>query len=472
MSGKHHHTRRSFLGNVTQGCASLGVTSILSSWTNMSLLHAAVAANKPTYNNSPYKALVCILLNGGNDSYNMLVPQGIEEYNEYANVRSNLAIARHELLPINPLNPDGKNYGLHPSLVNVQSLFESEKLAFMANIGTLVHPTTISLYNQDKNLPLGLYSHSDQMQHWQTSTPNTRNPSGWGGRLADILHTNNTNTDISMSISLNGLNVFQRGNTIQPYSINYSADNGSVLINGATSDNIYDKLKIETVDSLLEHSYLNILEKAYANTIVGSKTNSIAFDSAIASGYPLTTTFSSGLFSQRLKMIARTIAARDQLGVSHQTFFIELGGFDMHDNILDEHAELLTELDTGLSEFYNALVELQIEDNVTTFTISDFARKLVSNGDGTDHAWGGNTMVMGGSVNGKNIYGQYPDLYLGNALDTGDGRLIPTTSCDELFAELALWFGASSADLNQILPNIGNFWTPISNGHPLGFLNY
>lgn len=471
MSGKHHHSRRSFLGNISYGCASLGVTSLLSGWTNMGLLNAAAAANRPTYSNSPYKALVCILLNGGNDSYNMLIPQGIDEYNEYAATRTNLAIPRNELRPINPLNPDGKNYGLHPSLVNIQSLFENENLAFMANIGTLVQPTTMSQYNLDKDLPLGLYSHSDQRQHWQTSTPDSRNPSGWGGRLADILYTNNASTDISMSISLDGLNVFQRGNVIQPYSINPTG-NGSVLITGATSNSVYEQLKIQTVDSILEHSYQNILERAYANTIVGSKNNSIAFDSAIAAGDPVTTTFGEGRLSQRLNMVARTIAARDQLGVSNQTFFIELTGFDMHDNIIEEHAELMTELDSALSDFYAALVELQIEDAVTTFTISDFARKLVSNGDGTDHAWGGHSIVMGGAVNGKQIYGQYPDLYLDNALDTGDGRLIPTTSCDEFFAELATWFGASTADLNQILPNIGNFWTPVSNGHPIGFMNY
>ncbi len=471
MSGKHHHTRRSFLGKATYGCASLGVTTLLSSWTNMGLLNAAAKVNRPIYSNSPYRALVCILLNGGNDSFNMLVPHGIDEYTEYADARTNLAIPRGQLLPINPLNPDGKDYGLHPSFVNVQNLFESENLAFIANIGTLVQPTTISVYDQGLGLPLGLYSHSDQRQHWQTSTPDSRNPSGWGGRLADILHTNNASTDISMSISLNGLNVFQRGNTIQPYSIKPTG-NGSVLINGATSNNIYEQLKIETVDSLLEHSYQNILEQAYASAVVGSKNNSIAFDSAIAAGVPLSTSFSDGSLSQQLNMVARTIAARDQLGVSNQTFFVELGGFDTHDNIIEEHAELLTELDTALSEFYAALVELQLEDSVTTFTISDFARKLVSNGDGSDHAWGGNNLVMGGAVNGKHIYGQYPDLYLGSALDTGDGRILPTTSCDEFFAELALWFGASAGDLNQILPNIGNFWSPVSNGHPIGFLNY
>lgn len=471
MSKKHQHTRREFLGHVSSGCASLGLTTVLSSWTNMGLLNAAAAANRPIYTDTPYKALVCILLSGGNDSYNMLIPEGVDEYNEYQTVRSNLAIDRNQLRPINPLNPDGRSYGLHPNLLNVQNLFETEKLAFVANVGALVQPTSIATYNISKDLPLGLYSHSDQKQHWQTSVPNDRNALGWGGRLADIMYENNSKRDISMNISLDGLNVFQRGNTIQSYSIK-TTNNGSVLINNAASNSVYQVLKRQTVDNVMELNYQNILEKAYANSIVGAKNNSIEFDIAIENGEPFSSSFGEGRLSQRLKMVARTIAARTELGACNQTFFVELGGFDTHDNIIQDHAALMTELDTALQEFYTALVELQVGDNVTTFTISDFARKLISNGDGSDHAWGGHTLVMGGAVQGKRIYGQYPNLYLDNALDTGEGRLIPTLSCDEYFAELALWFGASSSDLDQILPNIRNFWTPQTDGHPIGFLNY
>lgn len=471
MSGKHKHTRRTFLGNATQGCASLGFTSLLSGWTNMSLANAAAAANRPIYSSSPYRALVCILLSGGNDSFNMLIPRGTNEYNDYATVRTNLAIDQNQLRTINPLNPDGKQYGLHPNLSKVQNLFETEKLSFLANIGTLIQPTTMLQYKQSQNLPLGLYSHIDQRQHWQTSVPHDRNSNGWGGRLADILHTNNQNTDVSMNISLNGINIFQRGDSIQSYSIN-PTDNGSVLINGAMNNSIYEQLKRETVDSLLEYNYQFLLEKAYANAVQGAKNNSIAFDAAIAAGDPISVQFGNGQLSQRLKMVARTIAARNILNVSNQTFFVELGGFDNHDDILVNHATLMAELDTALHDFNEALEELQVENDVTTFTISDFARKLVSNGDGSDHAWGGHALVMGGAVQGKHIFGQYPELFLGNALDTGDGRLLPTTSCDEYFAELALWFGASSSDLDRILPNINNFWTPVANGHPIGFLHY
>jgi len=467
MSHKHYK-RRDFLSTLGLGCASVGATTLLSGITNMGLLNAAAAANAPVYTQNGYKALVCILLSGGNDCYNMLIPRGMSEYTDYANIRTNLKIPQEDLLPLNPLNPDGKLYGLHPSMPKIQGMFEAGQLSFIANVGALVAPTTLTTFNGDQNLPLGLFSHSDQRQHWQTSIPQDRNALGWGGRLADILHTNNANQNISMNISLDGNNTFQRGNIIQEYAIE-PKDSGSISINGSTNNNFYESMKRQTLDNLLDINYQNILETAYSNSVIGSKANSLEFSTAIDNGIPFNTSFEDDKLSERLKMVAKTIAARDVLNVSNQTFFVQLGGFDTHDNILVEHADLMTALDDALKSFYDALVELGVENDVTTFTISDFARKLISNGNGSDHAWGGHTIVMGGAVNGQNIYGQYPNLYLGNSLDTGNGRLIPTTSCDEYFAELAMWFGASASDLEHILPNIGNFWTP-GGSQPIGFM--
>ncbi len=466
-------SRRSFLTQFGKGCATIGATTLLSSITNLGLVSAAAAANssKIIGTNNNYKALVCILLAGGNDSFNMLVPRGAGEYAEYANVRNNLAIPQGSLLPINPLNPDGKDYGLHPSLPKVQTLFENGDLAFVANIGALVEPTTVAGFKAGTNeAPLGLFSHPDQQKHWQTSVPQDRNALGWGGRLADILQSNNANQDISMNISLNGSNIFQRGANVEAYSIQNSA-NGSIPINNSNQFHFYEELKRQTLDDLLDVSYQNVLEKAYKNTVVGSKNNSIAFSSAIAASQPLATSFAGDGFSQDMRMVAKTIAARDILDVSNQTFFVYLNGFDTHDNITSVHSELMTVLDNGLKSFNDAMIELGVKDDVVTFTASDFGRKLTSNGNGTDHAWGGNVMVMGGPVVGKKIYGTYPDLYLDNPLDIGYGRLVPTTSCDEYFAELALWFGASTGDLDQILPNINNFWTPSPNTRPIGFIS-
>ena len=465
------NSRRKFLKQLGVGCAHVGATTLLSGITNMGLLNAAAAANQSWLNPmNDYKALVCILLSGGNDSFNMLVPRNQSSYDEYSASRTNIALSRESLLPINPLTQDDKEYGLHQNLPKVRELFETERLAFIANIGALVQPTSMQDFNSRNKLPFGLFSHSDQVTHWQTSVPDDRRSVGWGGRLADILHTTNSNQSISMNISLNGSNLFQRGNQVQSYSADFR-NNGSTLITGFANNNFYNTLKRQTLDDILEQQYQNTLEKAYANSISGSKNNSIEFDAAVASGTPFDSTFDqTNNFARRMEMTARIIAAHQNFGVNKQTFFIQLGGFDNHDDNLEDHASLMTVLDDALDSFNSAMVQVGLGDQVTTFTISDFGRKLVTNGDGTDHAWGGNSLVMGGAVKGKNIYGTYPDLYLGSPLDTDGGRFIPTTSTDEYFAEMALWFGAAPGDLDYILPNLTNFWSPYSVNPPLGFL--
>jgi uncharacterized protein (DUF1501 family) len=169
-------------------------------------------------------------------------------------------------------------------------------------------------------------------------------------------------------------------------------------------------------------------------------------------------------------MVARTIKVREQLGMSRQTFYIQLDGWDQHDDLLLLHEELLKELSDGLAEFQTALNEIEVEDSVTTFTISDFGRTLTSNGEGSDHGWGGNVLVMGTQVKGQEIYGSYPNLSLDNSIMLDGGILIPQISTDEYFAEFALWFGVSPGDLVSIFPNIGNFYNTMSGVAPIGYM--
>lgn len=466
-------TRRTFMENLGLGCAHLGATSLLSGITNLGLINSAAAANRPFMPNplfDDYKALVCVYLAGGNDSFNMLVPTDDEPYLDYEASRTNIAIPKEDLLPITPTNTDGRQFGMHPNLTQLQGHFQNGNLAFVANCGVLQQPTTLETFDSDINLPIGLFSHSHQTDRWQTSLPmDTEQAVGWGGRLADVLRQNNNNDTISMNISLSGNNTFQTGNQVQSYAIKRN-NNGSTLINGSGNNGFYEQLKRATLDDILEVNHQNILKQAYSDLVTGSKNSSFEFDSALSSATPIGTEFPDTGFARDLEMVARTISARNTLDMRQQTFFVKLGGFDNHDNNISDHGALMQILDDGLGAFYQSLQELGLTDNVVIYTMSDFGRKLITNGDGTDHAWGGHTMVLGGPVNGQQIYGEYPEVYLGNPLDTGGGRFIPTTSADEYFAELALWFGASTADLDYILPNIKNFYNPNSGSMPLGFL--
>ena len=469
MCNDNKYNRRRFLG--TASCAAIGSTTFFSTLFNLGMANEAAgrSAKNSLNPSNDYKALVCILLAGGNDSFNMLVPTSNTAYNAYSNTRSNQALAQNSLLGLSHLAGGMPSLGVHPSMPEVQSMYNSGRLAFISNVGTLVEPTTKTQFeNGGVTLPLGLFSHADQIQQWQTSVPQTRSSSGWGGRMADILQSMNNNQNISMNISLSGRNFFQSGNQSSEYTINPTGT-GSIGIEGYNGDDMIDMIRTTAVDNLLEDQYVDIFKKTYADVTRNAQSSHQQFSSAIG-GVNLSTTFSTSRLSQSMQMVAKTIAARNTLDVCRQTFFITFGGWDHHDELLNNQAGMLTVVSKALNEFNNAMNELGMANNVTTFTISDFARTLTSNGNGTDHAWGGNVMVMGGKVNGGRVYGEYPSLALNSSLDVGNGVLIPTLSTDEYFAELAQWYGVSNSDINNIFPNLMNFYS--ANGQPpIGFMS-
>ncbi|MEO0468590.1 MAG: DUF1501 domain-containing protein [Bacteroidota bacterium] len=465
-------SRRNFLGKAS--CAALGSVSLLSGLFNLqtSALLASNAHRMSLRPTGDYKALVCILLAGGNDSFNMLVPTADQAYQDYRTTRSNLALDKASVLPITPNIAVDGTFGLHPSMPEVQQLFQQGDLTFLSNVGTLVEQVSNrqQFLTGAAKLPVGLFSHADQIQQWQTSIPQTRSARGWGGRLADLLNAANSSQDISMNISLSGNNVFQAGNQVVEYAIS-PFGTGSAGINEYGDSDPYNQIRTAAVKSLLEQQYQDIFKQTYADITRNAQSSHEKFSAAVGQ-VNLTTEFSANYLSQSMQMIARTIAARESLGMSRQTFFVTYGGWDHHDELLNNQAGMLSVVSKALGEFQTAMKELAVEDDVTTFTISDFARTLTSNGNGTDHAWGGNTMIMGGAVKGGNLFGTYPSLALNNDLDVGEGNgiLIPTTSTDAYFAELALWLGVAPSDLSLVLPNIGTHFDPTSGSAPIGFL--
>ena len=460
---KHRLTRRAFIGQAS--CAAVGSTTFLS--TLMSL--NGVNASAGYHNSGDYKALVCLLLAGGNDSFNMLPPIGLSEYQEYAVTRGGLALDRNTLLTLANGSNNGRTLGLHPSMINLQQLYNHGKAAFLSNVGSLVEPTNLS---NDRSglakLPLGLFSHVDEIAHWQTSTPNDRGRLGWAGRMADLLCSVNANQNISMNISMSGTNLFQTGNTVSPYTL---TKNGSMGITGYDENNLLNKIRKSSLDSILSEHYQNLFELTYRDILKQSQDSHISYQNAVNNISPLQTVFNpQNALALDLKVVAQTIAARADLGMSRQVFFVNYGGWDHHDEVLNNQSKMLRIVDEAVGQFYSATEELGIENDVTTFTISDFGRTLTSNGNGSDHAWGGNHFIIGGAVNGNQIFGTYPDLSLGSGLDVGRGRLIPTTASDQYFAELALWFGVPKSELDMVLPNVNTFVNLSDTTPPIGFL--
>ncbi len=464
-------SRRRFLGQAS--CAAVSTLPVLS--TLLNLKFASSIASAQTTPGSDYRALVCLFLNGGNDSFNMLAPRGTAEHAEYAAVRQDLALSAGELLPINPLNAAqvGRQLGVHPGMPELQQLFEAGHAAFVANVGTLVEPgvTKAGFQSGLSKLPVGLFSHSDQIEQWQTSLPDTRAGIGWAGRLADLLNSQNQHPEVSMNISLAGSNVWQTGNSVFEYAI---TPDGAVGLTGYSKEWVQEygtrQVRSAAVDGQLALEYANVFQKTFAGAQRSALDAYDLFSGATSADLPAGATFPSSMLANQLRMIARTIAGRDALGARRQTFFVSLGGWDHHDEVLVNQANMLPVVSQAVGAFYHALELLGVQNNVTLFLASDFGRTLSSNGRGSDHAWGGNTFVVGGAVDGRKIYGAYPDLYAGNPLDLGRGRLIPTTSVDAYFAELALWLGVPPADLPLVLPNITRFYDPSSGVAPVGFL--
>lgn len=401
-----------------------------------------------------YKALVCIMLSGGNDSFNMLVPTDFKSYKEYQISRSNLALDKKSLHKLK-YKQNNKTFALHPSMEKTKEFFNSNKLSFISNIGPLVKPTTKKDYleNSSFNLPLGLMSHADQLRHWLTSIPNERVNYGIGGKIADLVQTDNKNQKIPMNISLSGSNYFQNGLKTKEYAI---TKKGSVGLNINEKKNVLDKVLYKNFNNLLERDYKNDFKQSYMEILRAAQNSHEDFKVATYD-INIKTNFSQTALSQDMKMVAKSIASSKKLGMKRQVFYVLYHGWDHHDELLNNHQKMLKVLDSALFEFNSALEEFNLSKNVITFTTSDFGRSLTSNGNGTDHAWGGNSIIMGEAINGGKIFGEYPSLKLDNPLDIGSGVLIPTLSTDELYEKILNWYGLKKKYINEILPNLKNF---------------
>ncbi|MFM7349676.1 MAG: DUF1501 domain-containing protein [Erythrobacter sp.] len=415
-----------------------------------------------------YKALVCVFLYGGNDHANTLIPFDAANYARYQAIRgtagseaaNGIALARSSLANTVLTPPQGQTltdnitYALAPTMPRLKALYDQGVMAPLLNVGPLIVPLTRAQYDAGVlPRPAKLFSHNDQQSTWQSSQPEG-SPSGWGGRMADLALTSNTNSMFT-AINATGNAVFLSGRTATPYQV---APSGATLYAPLQAGRLYNStVAAQALSTLLKSGSGNVMAADYARF----NDRSIQYGSFVNDALrtvTLSTPFPTGnRLADQMRVVAQLIGARARLGVTRQVFLVSLGGFDNHDGLIGTHDGLLGQVDAAMAAFYQATVELGVARNVTTFTASDFGRTLTSNGDGSDHGWGGHHFIVGGDVRGGRFYGTAPQVSTTGPDQVGQGRLLPTVAVDQLSSTLGLWFGVAPSELPSIAPNIGRF---------------
>lgn len=456
-------TRRNFLQAASQTPIALAGGSMLSTLASM---------NAQAVDTTGYKALVCVFLFGGMDCHDTVLPYDQASYDSYTQIRSSLLESyaglaggstrvREALLPLTPAAADfgSRQFALPPEFGAIHDLFNSGNAAIVGNVGPLLQPTNkVSFETSVSSLPDRLFSHNDQQSTWMSFAPEG-SQLGWGGRFGDAVVMANANPDeIFTQISVFGNSVFLAGDLVSPYQISPNGVPEIFLIEEAGAD-----LPASLESILTDHftsadsNRSNLFERDFVNLSQVSFDANDKLDQALQNVNALNTTFPASNLGSQLAAVAKTIAARDSLGVSRQVFFVGAGGFDTHSAQANSLPNLQKDISDSIAAFYAATQELGIENDVTTFTASDFGRTLTVNGDGTDHGWGSHHFVVGGAVNGGDIYGDIPVSELGHDQDSGNGRLIPSVSVEQYAAPMGTWFGLNQAELDIALPRLANF---------------
>ena len=484
-------SRRDFINKLCCIAAGGGASAMIP---QLRMMGTALA---DTNSFTDYKALVCVYLNGGNDSWNMLVPFDGTRYGVYQTSRSGAfsqtssglaldlptgsAIAAQKIIDKADSSTSTNQYFLNPNMTDLATLFNkaTSPLAFVVNVGTLVKPIVMSDYSNAANRPPQLFSHSDQTAQWHQASTDTTKPRGWGGLLAEDLTTQGanltTNPSVPLAISISGSNRFELGASSVPYQL---SSNGLTSLQGVCNPNCTgvasNSGRDAALNAILSETYQNDFASSYQQVFQNGRELYAKLSSALSTT-TLTTPFrtpgNSTQLSSQLQMVAKMIKlSKGQTPqtrlASRQIYFVQLGGFDLHANLMGSHPGLLSILSQGLSDFYTCLGEAGIDAqaDVTAFTVSDFARTLQSNGSGSDHAWGSVQMALGGAVKGGKLYSNgggpihgFPNQALNAPNNFSRGQMIPGIGVEQYAATLASWMGVSSTNLNTMFPNLHNF---------------
>lgn len=460
--------RRKFLraGAATSFLAGSGVLSTLASG-------KAFAANT-----SGYKALVCIFLKGGMDHADTIIPVDVASHDQLRNVRPGLwgaygvgsGTSSRDIANLLPLNPNNaasfgsRRFGMPEQLTELRDMFEAGDLAVVGNVGPLIEPTTrSSIASNSAALPPRLFSHNDQQSTWMSLGVEGAQY-GWGGSFADAaIRANSSMNPLYAMVSTGPNDVFLSGREGRQFT---ASAGGGQTVSLVDEDYILGGgSEIDTARNLLDdyvsktgYGETNLFARDYARQSGNSIINNKAYDTALGSAPAVSTEFPETSVGSQLKAVANTVNIRNATNSNRQVFYVFMGGFDTHSDQTGALPELHSQLSQAIGAFRTAMMAMGTWNDVALFTMSEFGRTSIDNGDGTDHGWGGHHIVTGGSVVGKQIYGDIPSPDLsGESYTSTHGRLIPKVSVEQYAATLGSWFGLDSGELAAALPNLANF---------------
>ena len=459
MRNKRYRARRQFLKRTAAAAIAGGGLAAMNG--KLTLLNSALAASGDYANLTDYKALVCVFLYGGSDSFNMYMPMDQGTFDSYTEARGGLALEQSSLIA------DSSNtIGFNPNLGALRDLYDAGRLAVVGNVGNLIQPVTrAQIIAGTAELPVDLFAHDHQQEQVQKSHPSLPQSvveAGWGGRMADMLIEANANSILPPTFSMFGTNDFQTGHNTLPISINPSS--GPTLMGymdpavGGTNNHA----RAATMEKILQLQSNHPLQRFASNSFDRAQSSSALLKEALANSPDFSTPYNSGSHvSAQLRMVARLIAAHSELNMKRQIFFVGMGGWDTHDAQAQRLTTLTSELNAALASFQQTLDELpDLSNSVTTFTQTDFGRSLTNNDGGSNHGWGGHQIVMGGALNGGQMIGDWPDYSIGGPDDFNDtGRVIPKISVNQFGAAMGSWLGLSNSDLLDVFPDLNNFDT-------------
>jgi uncharacterized protein (DUF1501 family) len=378
---------------------------------------------------------------------------------QYLEVRDRIALGKEELHPLN--NVTGQvceTFGVHPSLGSVQQMFNDNELLFFTNAGGLTKETDKENYRKDTEQ--GLFAHNlMQMAAQRVDPMKAGGNTGVLGRIRDALTKQGLSVG-AFSIDRNSISLIgEPALTESPVILSKS---GVKQFNeDPSSDDM--KTTIESLNTKTEADS-GVFGEFYSDNLLKSlDQNQLLYDTL--AGKTTAVEFPDSSLGDQLSVVAKMIDSRIERGTDADFFFVATGGWDTHSNIINAQVNLFNNVDASFKAFADEMKAKNVWESVTLIQTSDFARTLTPNGSnppGSDHAWGGNYIMMGGSVKGGQIVGQFPnDIGEFGPLVLSRGRMIPTTSWDAVFLPIAEWAGVDGgvdgSGFLSVIPNKNNY---------------